>query len=75
VAARAEDIRNAVEAARKEAETGGNPLELTREHLMELKQPSPSEWPKIGGYLLYITDRESAGYWRPYIGQSNDLGR
>jgi hypothetical protein len=39
------------------------------------KQPSPSEWPKIGGYLLYITDRESAGYWRPYIGQSNDLGR
>lgn len=36
-------------------------LEVCPSHLM------PSDCPRIGGYLFYMTSVESADYWRPYI--------
>ncbi|KAK9860004.1 hypothetical protein MYU51_010181 [Penicillium brevicompactum] len=46
--------------------------EVTRRRLDSIleSQKPPSDWPLVGGYLLYITSIMTEDYWRPYVGQS-----
>ncbi|KAJ5283161.1 hypothetical protein N7505_001141 [Penicillium chrysogenum] len=50
---------------------------VTRKMLDDIHrvQDPLSEWPTIGGYLLYITSSEAEEYWRPYAGQATVLVR
>ncbi|KAK2808610.1 hypothetical protein FQN49_008697, partial [Arthroderma sp. PD_2] len=48
---------------------------ITKALLDELQKPQADSWPPHIGYLSYITDDRNPGYWRPYVGQSNDPRR
>ncbi|KAJ0417737.1 hypothetical protein BJY00DRAFT_315683 [Aspergillus carlsbadensis] len=49
---------------------------ITRKELDQVRtrQEYFEIWPWESGYLDYITDDRSSGYWRPYVGQASQPG-